>query len=220
LADVLLSHEYLFEGTPASGLGVASIIEGLAVSIDLCGDWDRSFVPLVRRWIALDGDGELQTIDETVPHASHTGHVQHHIGWIEQRLKTNIVDGTDLWQRRTGLFPGLQFCDCVRAQILSLTGTHIMLQPTIKRLFELDRYCRDWTEGGFKWQLIPSKASPESESTLNEHQGELTFHCPDGVNRVCHWHVRMTPDAWRLHFFPDPETRTIIVGRIGRKPFG
>lgn len=219
LADVLLSHDYLFEEKPARGLGVASLIEGLAVSIDLSGGWDRSSVPLLRRWIAVDGNGEIQTSEEIVKHASRSAHLEQHIDWIDQRLKTTILDGTDLWQRRTTLFSRLRFCDCVRDQLLSLTGAHIMLGPSIKRLFELDRYCRDWTEGGFDPRHIPCKITPESEKTLNEHEDALTFRCPDGVNRVFDWHARMTPEAWRLHFFPDPETRTIIIGRIGRKPF-
>jgi hypothetical protein len=219
LADVLLSNDYLFEGRSANGLGVAALIEGLAVSIDVADQWDIPSVPLVRTWVAAHGDGEIQTSEETVPHASRIGHLENHLGWIENRIKTSIRDGADMWQRRAVLFPALRFCDCVRDQLLSLTKTHVMLRPTVRRLFELDRYCQSWVDGAFNPNLIPCKITPESQAMLDEHWQELTFTCPDGEARLFSWHARMTPDAWRLHFFPDSGTRTIIIGRVGRKPF-
>ena len=62
---------------------------------------------------------------------------------------------------------------------------------------------------------IVSKATPESPATLEMYGLERTFHCHDGVLRVFSWHVRVTPGAWRLYFYPLPGEHKFIIGYIG-----
>lgn len=88
-----------------------------------------------------------------------------------------------------------------------------MLFPVKKRLFELQKYSESWTEGNFDAKKL-SKATPESEATLRKYSQEHTFNCPDGKSRIFSWHVRLTPLAWRIYFYPENH-RKIIVGYIG-----
>lgn len=90
-----------------------------------------------------------------------------------------------------------------------------MLRPVAPRLFQLQTYCQEWTEDRFDPKQLPTRASPESQVTLNQYGKERTFRCPDNRERTFSWHLRLTPGAWRLYFIPRKETRQMIIGYIG-----
>lgn len=210
--------EYIYKGVQAHGLGVASALDGMAVSLKISEDWNESRLEIERRWVELDGNGELLSARETVYHASSPAHVNVHADWIRERIQSGVSEGSEIWQQRGELLPGLDFCRRVQAELERLGPTDIMLNPVLGRLKELDNYARRWTDGPFDATQL-RKVTPESEGTINQHRGDLTFLCPDGQDRLFSWHARITPGPWRLHFCPDGTTRRIIIGRIGRKPF-
>ena len=45
-----------------------------------------------------------------------------------------------------------------------------MMKPVYGRLRELDNYARNWEVGPFNPALLPSKVTPESESTIDARQ--------------------------------------------------
>ncbi len=210
--NALLS-EFIYNGHQANGLGVASLLEALALSLRSEKLWEQSHLELqVNR---LEDDGGLSTKSEIVVHASSTAHVLEHDQWIKDRLRTGVHDGNDLWNRKDTLFPSLSFCENAGKQMQRLPTGDPMLRPLVRRLFELENYCNGWKSGPFVPESLPSKASPKSQSTLQQFSKDRTFLCPDGHKRVFSWHVRLTPGAWRIHFFPAPETKNIIIGYIG-----
>jgi hypothetical protein len=141
-----------------------------------------------------------------------------HIAWIQQRLRTSVSDGIQLWQRREELFPSLSFCENASQQMQNLGSGNPMLRQVIKRLFELETSCKNWTDGAFSLENLPSKASPESESRLKRLKQQLTFRCPDYKERTFSLHVRMTgAAAWRLYFSTELGVGKIIIGYIGLK---
>ncbi|RUS96988.1 hypothetical protein DSM106972_085380 [Dulcicalothrix desertica PCC 7102] len=150
-------------------------------------------------------------------HASSKEHVQGHISWIQERLRTGVQDGIELWNRREELFPSLTFCDSVRQQLQSFNTGNPLLRQVVNRLFALEKSCKSWTEGAFDFDTLSCKASPESESRLKRFQSQLTFRCPDGVNRNFSLHVRMTPGAWRLYFSTEFGPGKLVIGYIGLK---
>jgi hypothetical protein len=210
LYDRVLEHEFHYENRQALGLGVAYLLESLAVSLPSEGCWNATLLPLNARWIIGNGDIEEGTV--CVTHASQPVHMNEHREWIQDRLRSDVRDGNDLWKRRSELLPSLTFCEAVGPQIQDLNPT--MLRPVVRRLFELQVYCDGWTEGGFDQSQLPARATPESRATLEQYGAPRTFLCPDGVERTFSWHVRLTPHAWRIHFYPDPQ-RTMIIGYIG-----
>jgi hypothetical protein len=217
LQQKALASEFLWQGEKdlqtAVGLGYAYLLDAIAVSLPSAPQWQRLEVQLEYRWIETDGN--LYSEQVQVKHSCSPEHVTAHQDWIAKRLQTGVRDGVDLWKRRFSLFPSLSFCDSVASSIEGIGSGSPMLRQVIKRLFELEAYCRDWQEGGFEPEKIPCKVSPESQTTLNQYGQERTFLCPDDVERLFSWHMRLTPGAWRLHFFPDTSTHTIIVGYIG-----
>ena len=211
LYERVLEHEFRHDDREALGLGVAYLLEALSVSL-LSGEcWDVILLPLNASWIT-----EEETIEETIVHVTHSSqpaHVYQHGQWIQDRLQSDVQDGDDMWNRRTELFPSLTFCEAAGEQIRNLSPT--MQRPVIRRLFELETYCREWDEGGFNQERLPTRATPESQRTLQQYGDVRTFLCPDNVERAFSWHVRLTPLAWRIHFYPDPATRTIVIGYVG-----
>lgn len=210
--NILLS-EFICGGHHATGLGVAFLLESLAVSLRSEKLWEHSRLELQVNW--LKEDGNLSTESATVVHASDVAHVQEHDQWIKARLQTGVHDGEDLWNRKNTLLPSLSFCENTGKQMQRLQKGDPMVRPLVRRLFELENYCKGWSSGPFVAESLPSKASPESQATLQQFGKERTFLCPDGQERIFSWHIRLTPGAWRIHFFPEPETRKIIIGYIG-----
>ena len=149
------------QGDGAIGLGFAWVSDTLAVSWNSDARWDCSRLDLeVKR---LDNNDNL--IDERVEivHASRRQHLQEHTEWIKTRLRTGVQDGVELWKRKNELFPTLIFCDSVAEQLQNLKTGNPMLRQVVKRLDELDNYCKNWTTGAFDLDILPSKASPESD---------------------------------------------------------
>src|SRR5713226_73324 len=113
IEEQLQLNEYKYGGTAAEGLGVASALEGLAVSANFEDRWNHPILELERLWVELVGDGEVLATTESVYHASVTAHVETHRDWIRTRAQSCASDGPEIWRRRSELLPGLAFCACV-----------------------------------------------------------------------------------------------------------
>ena len=206
-------------GKEAKGLGMAYLLEALPVSFNSDQQWDSSYLTLdITQLDENDENNELKLIEERlkIVHASRSQHIQEHSSWIENRIRNGVRDGEDLWQRRDELFPHLGFCQAVQPQICGLRSGDPMLTQVSKRLLELEKSSQNWTEAGFKLDTIPSKSTPESQSRLQKFKNQLTIQCPDSELRLFSLHLRMTPGAWRLYFFP-LTPGTILIGYVDQK---
>lgn len=204
--------EFRYQGEQATELGIAYLLNALAVSLLSEEKWDCSRLDLeVRR---LDENQEI--IDERVEivHASRPNHVLEHAEEIQHRIRTGVRDGAELWHRRAELFPHLEFCQDVGERLQNIRTGNVMLRPIEKRLFELEDYCQSWERGPFDSKSLLN-ASRERQTTLQQFGEERNFLCPDGEKRDFSWHVRLTPLAWRIHFFPDVGPGKMIIGYIG-----
>lgn len=192
--------------------------------------WIREVSPGTRIKITSNSDMGLMSLQyfygdtnplvekqEEIFHASRREHLLEHVDWIKNRLRIQVSDGLELWNRRQELFPSLDFCEDVSKQIQNICSGNPILAQVAKRLFELDTCCQAWTSGSFNLDNLPCKATPESESRLKQFQTELTFKCPDSQNRLFSLHVRMTPGAWRLYFSTDMGPGKILIGYVGLK---
>ena len=195
------------------GIGFTYLRDALAVSLpsDPCWQVDSILLKVI----------SLSTISNSIPeevveiiHASLSRHIITHESWIRNRLRSDIRDGEDLWDRRASLFPSLIFCDKVMETVNNrLHGD--MLKSVQNRLFDLQIHCTESTSDDFNTESLRGNPRPESKATLDQHPDERTFLCPDGVRRIFSWHVSLTPYAWRLYFLPQPKTRTMIIGYVG-----
>ncbi len=199
------------QGETARGLCFALISDALPVSLKSENRWDCSRLELA---VTRLEDEELIEERLELVHASRKHHVQEHAEWIKNRIRTEVLDGSDLWNRRDELFPSLEFCEDVSQQIQTLSTSNPMLRQVVKRLFELEYYCKDWADEAFEPKSLRN-VSPESQVTLQnpKYSKERTFLCPDGKERVFSWHAKLS-FGWRIYFLPN-EQRKIIIGYVG-----
>ncbi len=207
--------ELYFGKRKALGLGAAFLLEALAVSLSSEACWESTRLSL--RCLFLSDQGNLEEESAEVSHACRTNHVSVHLDWLAGR-DLPVRSGRELWERREQLFPSLVFCESVAHQLADAREGHPLFRQIWKRLHELDRSFRGWDGSHFDPSVLPMKITGESPSTLDRYSEDRTFLCPDGEYRLFVLHTRLTPGAWRIYFFPHPETRKNFVGYIGKKP--
>ncbi len=209
------ASEFRYVGKLAVGLGVAYILDTISISLRSSNCWDTSYVTVDFKYFEESGDNLVET-EEKVRHVSHPNLVRDHLDWISKRIQNRITNGQVLWEQKEELFPSLLFCECVKKQLLDIENSNPLLKQIIKRLSELEEHTHKWIDGNFDINSLPSRATPESDTRLNKFRKELTFQCPDGTHRLFDLHLRMTPGANRLYFYPI-EPRKLIIGYIGLK---
>lgn len=207
------TSEFRYGGDTVQGLGVAFVLEALAVSLAVEEQWRASRISLVLLFLDQSEDFEEETIE--VMHACSPIHVDDHADWILERLDADVKDGSDLWDRRAELLPGLAFCDSVADQICALRSSDPLLHSVYKRLSHLNLYSAGWTDGAFDPEALPCNVSVESARTLEQYGNERTFHCPDGQWQRFTWHARLAPLAWRVYFSPENCGEPILIGYVG-----
>lgn len=199
-----------YQGEPGEGLRAAYLLNGLTVSVASSAQWHTP--SLAVELYSLDDVSEVRRL-EMLPHASHAEHFLAHRDWIRQRLKQSLKTGNEIWQKHASFWGSLAFCDIVEKQVEKLPTE--ALTTIVRGLFCLETYNRQWTIGIFNRDHLGCIAHPESESALQKYGVEHTFKCPDGLNRVFSWHLRLG-GGWRIHFDHSLGPGKIIVGYIGK----
>jgi hypothetical protein len=216
LGDILLENrvgvsECCFDWNPAMGLGVAFLLDTLAVSLASNSIWDEWLIPL--NCAELTTDGDISYSDEVVHHASAPLHVEQNATWIQQRLRGDLHSGRELWDRREEVLPSLEFCPGVQTQLETLAPE--LLSAVVRHLSALQTYCSTWTSGGFNKDAIPLTISVESESTLARFGAERTFVCHDGIPRTFSLHTKGTPGPFRIYLLAEAQPGKLTIGYIG-----
>jgi len=201
-----LTTEFFYNDVSATGLGYASLIDGMALSLQSADEWNRENVKISRR--ELDEEACLNENDEDVFHASRKEHVDENLKIIESNELMKVKNGRELWEKRNELFPSLDFCDSNKEQIISLHNP--MFTQIKKKLQFLEQRADDD-------HFEPSRflnATPESQSRLSEHKDKLTQICSDGISRLFSWHLSATPEPWRIYFEHQGEKKRFFIGGI------
>jgi hypothetical protein len=207
--------EFRYGQESVLGLGVAYLLDALAISLPFSHVWDVPELSIVIS--ELDDEGQIVDDSGLVKHAANLDHVRKHERWIDERRRREVLNGRELWTERSSLFPRLVFCSSVKTQLEQLGNGDALFRQVMRKLFELEVYCRTWDSGPFDPALFPGRATPDSESTLRAFPEPRTIRCPDGISRIFTWHVRATPGKWRIYFHPVEVERTMLIGYIGPK---
>jgi hypothetical protein len=214
LAEKNLLYSFKHEGDEAHGFGAAHHLDSLTISFRSQEKWHSSRIDILVEW--LHDETEVRTRNATIPHVSIADHIGEHDAWIEKRHRASTRNGEEMWDRRGGLWSNLIFCKSVGKQMQELNAGDPMLPDVWQRLNYLQNYCENWVSGSFNKDLLNCAASLESLSVVQQFAKERTFRCPDGQDRFFEWHVKISRNAWRIHFHPLPDTKQIIIGYIGR----
>ncbi|MBF0421963.1 MAG: hypothetical protein HQL73_03115 [Magnetococcales bacterium] len=208
--DQSMACDVLFKGSKAEGLGAAYFINGLSVSLMSEPCWNAD--SLSATVCELDEDGELIQSEIKIHHASHSSHMETHVGWIQETFEKSVSSGSDLWERREQFFPSLDFCEKIQEQMLNLPKD--VLSSFIRGLSCLEKYCQGWVSGGFNLFALGCQASSEGEVAKKQFKAERTFSC-QGQTISFAYHVKLG-DPWTIYFDPAPGPGGMYVGYVGR----
>jgi hypothetical protein len=207
--------EYTWRGQAAAGLGAAHLVEGLAVSLALDPEWDRSSVDIDRCRLVESDTGDAVMVEDVVEvaHACGPAHVDLH----RDMLRTSglrVVTGAQLWAARTDFFPDLRFLPRVQQQLVGLDVVWLVAAKGV--LTDFQTAVITWRTSAMQRPVPtwPGKVTPEGQQ--REHL--CRFDDPEtGERDLFHWHARFTPGAGRMHFRWDAATEKVIVAHLGRK---
>jgi len=212
--------EFKYKGAPCVGLGLASdiIFNSFAFSFT-SANWNLPSYTISVTAVAESNDGEVSSMELSgnTKNIASLGHVATHRQFIFDGVKATIQSGRELWSNRANLFPNLNFCNSVEAQIRYMDAQTPHFQHIIDRLFDLQNIASLFTGNPIKPDDFPTRTTPESESRRKALKQELTFIDPNGNPRFCEWHSRYSPGPGRIHFFPFENDQIILVGYIGPK---
>ena len=215
ISDAVRNRFYLAEfhvgAEEARGLGLAYLLDTVAVSLASEDRWRRTEVVVSHVWLAADASEQRQTVN--VLNVSDSGDVesvrQHQLRRTQMELRSQPWK---LVERRAVCFPHLEFGREVDEQMGALSG--VVRDLVVRKLIVLDGIARDWRRSGAD-PLTSPLVSRESEATMNEYGRERVFKTADGGTGTFEPHARVGT-GHRIHIRLDYENRAMEVGYIGK----
>lgn len=204
---------YFFSGKDCLGFGYAFENDWASISYDAKSNWLSDSYEVER----IEDENEEVVVIRNVTTLEN---LQHWLEWLKERQKQeealellSITSPAIFWERRTTLFPQLDFCEDVRKQLDELGNNWLGL--IVDKLLVFNEYIEKIQGNNFDFDNIPLNASPEGSTTLNQNDSERTFICPDGKYRLFNWHIKFS--GKRIHFCPMDNSKKCYVGYIGKK---
>lgn len=199
-------------GVRAEALGLAHLLNGLALSLPSHAYWENAAISLDRTQLTLDGD--LISTEVSARNACYPAQVRTHEDALRELNRPTFRDGSELWRIRSDLLPNLRFISRTRAQLEGILEGDPVLDSIWLKLQGLDQAISDWQRTGSAHPIFPFNTRPESRTRLPL----VEFTDDNGVVRQFSQHVYFSPGEGRLHFDLEINpVRHAIVGHIGRK---
>jgi len=172
----------------------------------------------------LDQDGEIRQSALDLINFFSFGIFEHHIPELLEKRNELIRSGRTIFDDRATLFPDLKFCGKTPQQLRNWSAGHIILDQVKETLTVLNHFCEVWGNdsfpayhhGALKVLGLNHEVSGESSTVLNKPRlrAEREFWLPCGRKEVFQNHVKLN-NGFRLHFFPEPDSKKIYIGYIG-----
>jgi hypothetical protein len=147
---------------------------------------------------------------------------------IKNKLKKDaeylIKSGSDVFRNKEILFPFVMFCGKSESQLMQWSHSLIVLGEVKSGLLVLNDFIEKWRANTILYYShdvlralgLKHKVSGESDTVMNSPllRKYREFWLPDGRRKCFEYHIKFS-SGYRLHFYPDIDTRTIYVGYIG-----
>ncbi len=139
-----------------------------------------------------------------------------------QRQKLHS-SGWKIVQQMEDHYPGVLLCGKATQQLNKWSGSSTILNQVKQALSALSQFIQKWKCEEIKFyssEILQESASfqvsGESATVRNTPslKREREFWLPNGQKKYFEQHIKMS-SGYRLHFFPDNETRQVYVGYIG-----
>ncbi|RLV09833.1 hypothetical protein CTZ27_00760 [Streptomyces griseocarneus] len=205
--------EYRRKGETVLGLGAADFMDGIAVSLPVAPEWQASAVGVERSELVELDDGTLEFAHESVDvrHVSGVPHVDEHRPWIREASLARAATGRQIWERKTDLYPNLQFLPRTEAQLSDLDPQWVV--PVRRCLERLEAAVALWEPQARPEPEWQTRVTPESQT----RRKVCWFSDSDDVRRLFELHARFTPGMGRIYFRLVPEERSIRLAHVGSK---
>ncbi len=216
-------YEVEFQGeTDFSALRAASWNESPLASFPSNGIWENSPLSVIVRTLNEKDEIEEKPCEIMNFHSLEVFETLEPI-LLYDRNKS-IRQGSDMYNRWDKLFPYLENCGKVREQLVHWSASNTIFTQVIESLTVLNSYSEKWFEGAieiFSYDSLRElglnhKVSGESDSVKNTPslRKEREFWLLSGVKNFFESHIKIS-NGYRIHFYPDPTTKSIFIGYIG-----
>jgi hypothetical protein len=212
--DTFETSYFNYNAHESKGLGVAFLLETLAVSFSTENCWDTNDIIINHEY--FDDNDEVVTNTINIKHGSKVNHIDTHIDYFNEKRRSIISKCSEIWDQRETLFPNLIFCGKTRKQLTNGLSSKYVYQ-IYDRLLSLNEYIKTWQSGEFNVNdFVTSKnikCSTESECTLRLYGDQRRFSIPEKGSELFSLHIK-TGDL-RFHFYPDSSIKKAYIGYIG-----
>jgi hypothetical protein len=203
------------------GLGYAYENDELLISFKTSENWTNHYIPVVQEQIAEE-TLEIEKDEFNLRNFFSKEYLDEHNKYVIIKLEAElnnvfneVKNGVDIWTKKDDLFPNLIFCDSTEQFIAGASGS--IFKNILKKFKEYDIYFSNWNNGEFEKDSLSGDVRLESETRINDFNNRLTITCPDGQNKLFSLHSNIGIWGYRMHFFPDTNTRKCIIGYVGKK---
>lgn|GEM_PF-695545 len=184
--------------------------------------WNQN--PVIVTVTVLDEDGEHRN-DQGIVNWHSSSVIKKMEGALRKERDRAIRTGSEIWASRSLLFHLLEFCGECACQIQHGLSEQTILDQVRESLRFINLFVEKWRSGeiiqyshdALRSVGLPHKVSGESAPVRNDPRlrASREFWLPSGKKAFFESHVKLS-SGFRIHFYPEPETRCVYIGYIGR----
>ncbi len=136
-----------------------------------------------------------------------------------------LKNAADLYNQWGVLFPHLQYCGKVKEQLMHWSHENSILSQVNESLTILNSFSEKWKGGNIDYYShkklreigLNHQISGESDSVKKKPdlRKEREFYLPNGVKKFFENHIKLT-NGYRIHFYPDSDSKALFIGYIGK----
>jgi hypothetical protein len=212
--DTFTTSYFHFNLAESKGLGVAFLLQTLAVSFLTNTLWDNDNISITHEY--FDEKENITSSLRDIKHCSKTDHVDSHVTYFNDLRRSLISKCSEIWENREELFPNLIFCEKTRKQLTKGISSKYVHQ-IYDRLLTLNEYLNSWQTGDFNLTDFVANnnvdCSHESDCTLRLYGDQRRFSIPNRGSEIFSLHIK-TGDL-RFHFYPESSSKKAYIGYIG-----
>jgi hypothetical protein len=212
--DINNTSVFYYNSVESKGLGVAFLLQTLAVSLLTETYWDTENITIIHE--TFDEKENIISSSKTIKHGSKTNHLDSHVQYFNDLRRSLISKCSDIWNNREDLFPNLIFCGKTPKQLNTGISSKYVHQ-IYDRLLTLNQYLDSWQTGDFNLTDFVMNnnvdCNYESASTLRLYGDQRRFKIPHRGSEIFSLHIE-TGDL-RFHFYPESSTKKAYIGYIG-----